>query len=159
MFKRVKNRHRVLLLCRDRDVSNDVLMLLSSHGYLVDLAESEAYALDLFLNYKHSIIIADVDLIPRNTADFSEVFHRARKKPVFLLINRNERSEKVLSYLRAGVDDLLTLPIYPDKLYRKVKRAAEYNKMQHDIEYHSGMVFLLKMLLPVVIAVALIISL
>ncbi|MGM0461654.1 MAG: hypothetical protein ACQEQ4_04460 [Fibrobacterota bacterium] len=159
MLKKVKNRHRVLLLSTDTEVTNDILMLLSAHYYLVDLAKDEARARDLFVNYKHSILIADVDLIPDTPQSFIPLFKAARKKPVFLLINRNERSDKVLSYLQNGVDDLLTMPIYSDKLYRKVKRAAEYNRMQHDIEYHSGMVFLLKMLIPVIIVITFLLSL
>lgn len=134
-------------------------MLLSAHEYLVDLADTEEEAKELFVNYKHSILIADVDLLPDVPQTFISVFKEARKKPVFLLINRNERSDQVLSYLTEGVDDLLTMPIYSDKLYRKVKRAAEYNSMQHDIEYHSGMVFLLKMLIPVIIVITFLISL
>lgn len=157
-MKKVKNRHRVLLFCEDQLVTNDVLMLLSSHGYLVDTADNYEEVCAKLLNYKHSILIADVDQLPEDPNTVFNLFRKARKSPVFLLINRLNSVEKIRAYLDAGVDDLLSMPIDADKLYRKVKRAAEYNRMQHEIEYHSGMVFILKMLIPVLMTIVFIIT-
>lgn len=157
-MKKVKNRHRVLLFCEDQLVTNDVLMLLSSHGYLVDIASSYDDVSTKLINYKHSIFIADVDQLPDDPNSVINLFRKARKSPVFLLINRLNSVDKIRSYLDSGVDDLLSMPIDADKLYRKVKRAAEYNRMQHEIEYHSGMVFILKMLIPVLMTIVFIIT-
>lgn len=157
-MKKVKNRHRVLLFCEDQLVTNDVLMLLSSHGYLVDTADSYDEVCSKLINYKHSIFLADVDQLPEDPDVVYNLFRKARKSPVFLLINRLNSVELIRAYLDAGVDDLLSMPIDADKLYRKVKRAAEYNRMQHEIEYQSGMVFILKMLIPVLMTIVFIIT-
>ncbi len=154
----MKNRHRVLLFCEDTVVANDVLMLLSSHGYLVDNASDYDEVCAKLINYKHSIIIADVDQLPDDPTHVQQLFRKARKSPVFLLINRQNSADKIRAYLDNGVDDLLSMPIDADKLYRKVKRAAEYNRMQHEIEYHSGMVFILKMLIPVLMTIVFIVT-
>lgn len=150
---KVKNRRRILLFCKDPKSRNDVVMLLSSHNYLVDIVENYEDLKFRMVNYKPSLLIADVDLLPRDSHEMLELFSKARKKPVFLLINSNENSNRVKSYIDQ-VDDLLTMPIDADKMYRKVTRAANYNKMQHDIEYHSGIVFILKLLIPILMLLA-----
>ncbi len=158
MVQKVKNRHRVLLLSQDSHNSNDIFMLLSSHGYLVDVvATFEAASLKI-LNYKPSIFIADIALLPPMPQETIEVFNEARKHPVFLLINDDEKSPIVQSYLESSVDDLLTMPMEADKLYHKVKRAANYNRMQHEIAYHSGIVFMLKLIIPILMVIVFILT-
>lgn len=151
MINKVKNRHWVLIFSDRSDMVNNIQMLLSSHGYLVDLAESFDEATEKMINYKPSIFIADVDRLPTIPYSVTDVFNKAKKHPVFLLINNSENSKKTKMYLDYGVDDLLTIPFTADKLYRKVKRAAAYNRMQHEIEYHSGMLFILKLIFPLII--------
>lgn len=151
--KNVKNRHRVLLASSDKHITDNVLMLLSSHGYFVETAETYEILSEKMINYKPSILIADVELLPTNPMVLTQLFNQAKKKPVQLLIDRDESAPIVKEYLHSGIDDLLTIPFDANKLYRKVKRAAEYNRMQHDIEYHSGMSFILKMMIPIVIAI------
>ncbi len=153
MQQKFKNRHRVLLASPDKSITDNVHMLLSSHGYYVDTASSYDELEEKMINYKASILIADVELLPTNPLILSQLYNTAKKKPVQLLIDRDENAPIVQEYLRTGIDDLLTIPFDADKLYRKVKRAAEYNRMQHDIEYHSGMLFILKLILPLFIAI------
>lgn len=153
MLQKVKNRHRVLLASPDKSITDNVLMLLSSHGYFVDTACDYQQLSEKMVNYKPSILIADVELLPTNPMQLAQLFNLAKKKPVQLLIDRDENAPIVREYLHSGIDDLLTIPFDSNKLYRKVKRAAEYNRMQHDIEYHSGMLFILKMMLPIFIVI------
>lgn len=153
MLQKVKNRHRVLLASPDKHITDNVLMLLSSHGYYVDTASDYSELSEKMVNYKPSILIADVELLPPNPMQLNQLFNLAKKKPVQLLIDRDENAPIVREYLHSGIDDLLTIPFDSSKLYRKVKRAAEYNRMQHDIEYHSGMLFILKMMLPIFIVI------
>jgi len=158
MPNKVKNRHRVLLASPDKKIIDNVLMLLSSHGYFVETAVSYDELADKMVNYKPSILIADVEVLPANPMTLSELFNMAKKRPVQLLIDRDENAPIVREYLFSGVDDLLTIPFDASKLYRKVKRAAEYNRMQHEIEYHSGMLFILKMMIPIIITIVFILT-
>jgi DNA-binding NtrC family response regulator len=158
MLQKVKNRHRVLLASPDKQITDNVLMLLSSHGYFVDTAEDYDTLAEKMVNYKPSILIADVEILPANPLVLSQLYNKAKKRPVQLLIDRDENAPIVQEYLHTGIDDLLTIPFDSNKLYRKVKRAAEYNRMQHDIEYHSGMLFILKMMLPLFLAIVFFLS-
>lgn len=154
----VKNRHRVILYAKDNDILNNIQMLLSSHGYLVDTVKSFEDLSARMINYKPSILIADVDLLPESTLLINDVFNKAKKKPVFLIINSGEDNLSTQRYLKYGVDDILTIPFNGDKLYRKVKRAAEYNHMQHLVEYHSGMLFMLKLISPIILVFLIILA-
>jgi len=158
MLRTVKNRHRVLLASSDKHITDNVLMLLSSHGYFVDTAMTYDEVSEKMVNYKPSILIIDVDLLPSNPATLMQLYNKAKKKPVQLLIDRDESAPIVKEYLHSGIDDLLTVPFDADKLYRKVKRAADYNRMQHEIEYHSGMLFMLKMMIPIIISIMFILT-
>lgn len=158
MLNKVKNRHRVLLASADKKIIDNVLMLLSSHGYFVDTATTFDELADKMVNYKPSILITDVELLPSNPMVMNQLFNKAKKRPVQLLIDRDESAQIVREYLFSGVDDLLTIPFDAAKLYRKVKRAAEYNRMQHEIEYHSGMLFILKMMIPIIITIVFILT-
>lgn len=157
-MRKVKNRHRVLLACKDKKITNNVLMLLSSHNYFVELADSYSELESKMVSYKPSILIADVNLLPQNPMVLQLLFNKAKKKPVQLLIEDNENQPIVKDYLKYGVDDLLTVPFDAAKLYRKVKRAAEYNQMQHSLEYHSGMFFMFLLSLPILITIIYLIS-
>ena len=127
-------------------------------GLTGGIGSGKSTVLQLFQDLGAQIFIADVDQLPNDPNTVINLFRKARKSPVFLIINRLNSIDKIRSYLDSGVDDLLTMPIDADKLYRKVKRAAEYNRMQHEIEYHSGMVFILKMLIPVLMTIVFIIT-
>ncbi len=128
-------------------------MLLSSHGYFVDSSSTFEETSEKIINYKPSIFIADAELLPQTPYSVTEVFNKAKKHPVFLLINHGEELTSTKRYLDYGIDDLLTIPFSADKLYRKVKRAADYNRMQHLVEYHSGMLFMLKLIIPLILII------
>lgn len=151
MINKIKNRNRVLIFSDSSSDVNNIQMSLSSHGYLVDNVSNFEEATKKMINYKPSIFIADVDLLPVTPYSVTQIFNKAKKHPVFLLINRGENKKNTKVYLDYGVDDLLTIPFSADKLYRKVKRAADYNRMQHLIEYHSGMLFMLKLITPIIL--------
>ena len=149
IINKVKNRHRVLLISNNEEVKKNFPLLLSSHGYLVDIAEDFPEAQEKMMQYKPSIFIGDITLLPDNPDMVVALFKQAKKFPVFLLIENEKRTQKQKEYIDSGVDDVLAYPYDADKLYYKINRAANYNRMQHEIAYHSGMIFILKFMLPI----------
>lgn len=151
MLGKIKSRQRVLLFSTVPTVNDNIFMLLTSHEYVVDVVFDYAVVCEKLVHYKPAIFIADVDLIPEHPEELMNIFVKAKKRPVFLLINRDETSNKVQIYLNYCTDDVLTIPFHADKLYRKVRRAVIYNRMQNDIQYYSGMVFILKLIIPILL--------
>ena len=148
MINKVKNRYRVLILSNTPKIKRDFSILLSSHGYLVDVVSSFKEAEEKLIQYKPSIFLSEIDLLPYNSKEITVVFKKTKKIPVFLVIDSGKTEKKLTRYID-DIDDILLYPYDADTLYYKIKRAANYNNMQHEIAYHSGMIFILKFMIPI----------
>ena len=158
MINKVKNRYRVLILTNTTKVKRDFSLLLSSHGYLVDIVTTFSEAEEKLTQYKPSIFLSEITLLPTNPLEVTSVFKRIKKIPVFLVIDFGDAHKKIKRYIEHDIDDILLFPYDANTLYYKIKRAASYNRMQHEIAYHSGMIFILKFMLPIFLLIVYLIT-
>ena len=158
MLQKVKDRQKVLILSKEKEIENDLHMVLSAHGYSIDITEDENDARERMFYYKPSLFVADITLLPEYPAVILAIFNKARRVPTFLIVDNGKSKEKLNRYLEYS-DEILQIPFSEDNLYHKIKKAVNYNKIIHDNNYYEGMFILLGLITPLIILLVFIITL
>jgi DNA-binding NtrC family response regulator len=158
MLQKVKDRRKVLILSEKKEIENDICMILSSHGYSPDITEDFDEAREKILYYKPSLFLANIKLLPEFPSQLLSIFTKARKNPTFLLIDNGKHKEQLNKYIEYS-DDILRIPFSDDNLYYKIKKAVSHNELIHDNQYYQGMFLMLKLMSPLFILLAFIITL
>lgn len=158
MLQKVKDRQKALILSKEKELENDICMVLSSHGYSIDITENENEAREKVIYYKPSLFVADIALLPEYPAVILSIFNKARKIPTFLIIDNGKSKERLNRYLEHG-DEILQIPLSEDNLYHKIKKAVNHNKIIQDNHYYEGIFLILKLMSPLLILLMFIITL
>jgi DNA-binding NtrC family response regulator len=158
MLQKVKDRQKVLILSLKKEIENDISMILSSHGYAPDITSETEIAKEKMIYYKPSLFIADIELLPEFPVQLLSIFTKARKTPTFLIIDDSKFKEKLNKYAEYS-DDILKFPFTDDNIYYKINKAVQHNKLIHDNHYYQGMFLMLKLMSPLLVLLAFIITL
>jgi DNA-binding NtrC family response regulator len=152
MLQKVKDRNKVLILSKYKEIENDIFMILSSQGYSVDILKDADEAREKIIYYKPTLYIVDIDFLPNYPEKLLAIFTRAKKIPTFLIIDNEKFKEKLNRYLEY-CDDILQLPFSEDNLYYKIKKAANYSKIVSDNQYYQGLFLMFKLMAPFLILI------
>jgi DNA-binding response OmpR family regulator len=157
MLQKVKDRNKVLIFSNRKEIENDIFMVLSSHGYSIDLTSDINEACDTIIYYKPALFVADIDLLPSFPAQLLAVFTKARKTPTFLIIDNEKSKEKLSRYLEYS-DDIIRVPFNEENLYYKITKAVNNNKIICDNQYYQGIFLILKLMIPLLILIVFLIT-
>jgi len=157
MLQKVKDRNKVLILSKEKEIENDIFMVLSSHGYSIDLICNIEEAKEKLIYYKPALFIADIGLLPNYPAKLLAIFTKARKTPTFLIIDDEKSKENLNKYLEY-CNDILKFPFNEENLYYKIQKAVNYSKIISDNHYYEGMFLVLKLMAPLLIVLGFLIT-
>jgi len=157
MLQKIKDRNKVLILSKEKEIENDIFMVLSSHGYSIDLICDVEEARDKLIYYKPELFIADINLLPDYPAKLLAIFTKARKTPTFLIIDDEKSKEKLSKYLEC-CNDVLKIPFNEENLYYKIRKAVNYSKIIGDNQYYEGMFLILKLMAPLLVLMVFLIT-
>ena len=124
-----KNRPRLLIISKDKSVRNDLIILLSGCGYFVDYVETRSEGIAKFRNYKHVIVILDVQALPRHPQRMFNLFRIYKKNPIILIAAHRDEEDQVYPFMKLGIFDILPLPFKVDYLYFVLKRLVEHSRL------------------------------
>jgi PAS domain S-box-containing protein len=116
--------HRILLV-EDEPVNREIAReLLESIGLAVDVAEDGSVAVQLAVDKRYDAILMDLQL-PR--IDGLEATRRIRSMPAYLdvpiiALTANAYAEDKSACYEAGMNDFVTKPIRPDRMYEALLR-------------------------------------
>ncbi|MCI1188604.1 response regulator [Hymenobacter sp. DH14] len=118
-------RGRRVLLVEDNPVNREVaLLLLESHGVLVDEAGSGLEALELFEQHRYDAVLMDIQMPGMNgldaTARIRAHADAARAATPILALTANAFLADAEKYLAAGMNDTLPKPFDEAELLRKL---------------------------------------
>jgi DNA-binding response OmpR family regulator len=112
-----------------------MVTLLSGCGYYVDYVENRSEGIEKFRNFKHAVIILDVQAIPRSPHRLLRLFSQFKKNPIILVLAEKKDEEKLYPFMHLGVFDVVSLPLNLDYLYFVLKRLITFSKLSAKAEF------------------------
>jgi DNA-binding response OmpR family regulator len=143
------NRPRLLVISKDNQVRNDLVILLSGCGYFVDYVMNRSEGIAKFRNFKHAVVIMDVHALPRFPKRMLRLFRVYKNNPIILIVARSDEAQLVYPFMRLGIFDVITLPFQADHLYFVLKRLVEHSRLIAQHEFIRRLISVLLVTLPV----------
>lgn len=135
------NRHRVLVVSGNTEVSNELVTLLSGYGYFVEYCQSRIEGMRKFRAHKQPIVILDVKILRGFPNRLFKFIQSVRKNTIVLIATGKSEEVEALSSLQLGAYDILSLPLKTDFLKTTLKRAMDHHRLILENIFVKNMVF------------------
>ena len=145
----LKHRTRLLIICKNDELRNDLVTLLSGYGYFVDYASDRRDGLRRFGEYKHAIVIVDVPTLPRVPRHFFTSFRIFTRNPIILIAAHENEMTRVYPYLRRDVYDVVQLPLNMGYLDFILKRLVAHHQQVNRHEFVTMTFLILFLIAPI----------
>ena len=130
-----KNRTRLLIICRDQQLTNNLVTLLTSYGYYVDYCFSRKEGILKFKQHKQAIVIFEAALLPKYPRHLFRIFKIYSSNPKILITAKAEEEEKIYPFLNNGVYDIIQLPLRYEYLDFNMRRLVAYDTLSARYEF------------------------
>jgi len=144
-----KNRPRLLVVCRNPAVRNDLVTLLTGYGYYVDYESSRQAGIESFQEHKQPIVILDVPALTPSPARVFRLFRVYRRNPVLLIAASKEEEARIYPYMRSGVYDIVQLPLRTEYLQFILRRLMEHSRLMNQNEFFGYVLAIIIAFAPV----------
>jgi DNA-binding response OmpR family regulator len=135
MRKFEKNRTRLLIICSDQNLTNDLVTLLTGYGYYVDYVATRKEGIIKYKQYKQAIVIFDAASLPKYPKHLFRVFKFYSSNPKILIAARPEEEKYIYPFLNNGVYDIIQLPLRFDYLDFNIRRLVSYDNLMARHEF------------------------
>jgi DNA-binding NtrC family response regulator len=127
------NQKNRILVVDDEEVVRDVLsMLLGAEGYLVDLAENAAQALDMVRGGDYRVVLLDLMMPEMDGLQVLESFQARESAPATIVLTAYATIERAVRATRLGAFDFITKPFKNDEILVAVKNAVEQQRLRDE---------------------------
>jgi len=143
------NRHRVLVISRNIEVSNELVTLLSGYGYFVEYCRDRIEGMRKFRAHKQPIVILDINSLRTFPKRMFRFIQTVRKNTIVLIAaNKNEEVE-AFERIAYGAYDVLHLPLKTDFLKLTLKRAMDHHRLTLENIFVKNTVFFGLVMAPI----------
>jgi DNA-binding response OmpR family regulator len=135
------NKHRLLILEDDPDISNMLRIYFTSQEYEVETAKRGAEALEKTRQKMPHLIVLDIMLPDMDGYEVCRALrtnNRTSYIPVIFLTQRDERSDKIQG-LELGADDYITKPFDIEELRLRVHNAIARTERESLTDPHTNL--------------------
>ena len=129
MGKLEKNRTRLLIICRDQNLTNDLVTLLTGYGYYVDYVYTRKEGIIKYKQYKQAIVIFDAASLPKYPKHLFRIFRFYKNNPKILIAAKSEEEQKIYPFLNNGVYDIIQVPLRFEYLDFNLRRLVAYDNL------------------------------
>ncbi len=137
MRKFEKNRTRLLIICSDQALTNDLVTLLTGYGYYVDYVATRKEGIIKYKQYKQAILIIEAALLPKYPRNLFRIFRFYSSNPKILIAARPEEEQKIYPFLNDGVYDIIQLPLREEYLDFNIRRLVSYDNLTARYEFYT----------------------
>lgn len=132
-----RNQKTILIADNDQLLAGVLRRKLQSYGFQVKISFSKASTL-----YKIREGIGDViclsDNIAEHTEDIKEIFSSGGVNCKYILLTKDRESQKIVTYFKAGADDVLSKPFTPEELGIRVQNTLRMRQKQEEERIVKG---------------------
>lgn len=128
---------RILVIEDDRSVSKLLRVVLSEHGYTIDVANSGEEGRTLAMRNEYDGIVLDLELGDRHGVEVLQSLRRGGRMTPVLVLTGREDSETIVQALDAGADEYAVKPISNDELRARVRALIRRGASGRNIEQLS----------------------
>jgi DNA-binding response OmpR family regulator len=137
-----KNRTRLLIVCQNQKLSNDLIALLTGYGYYVDYASTRKEGILKFKQYKQAIVIFEAALLPKFPRHLFRIFRIYTNNPKILIVARHQEEQKIYPYLNNDVYDIIQVPLRFEYLDFSIRRLVAFDTLS---ARHEFLIMLMKL--------------
>jgi DNA-binding response OmpR family regulator len=130
-----KNRTRLLVICQDQQLTNNLVTLLTSYGYYVDYCFTRKEGILKFKQYKQAIVIFEAALLPKYPGHLFRIFKIYSNNPKILIAAREDQESKIYPYLNNAVYDIIQVPLRFEYLDFCIRRLIAYDNLMARHEF------------------------
>lgn len=127
------DKHRILLVEDDREISNYNRCELEHAGYCVDTAENLTQAKEKLETFCPDLMVLDILLPDGSGVDFCRQLRASSPLPVLFLTSLND-STQIVNGLRSGGDDYIVKPYRFEELLARIEVSLRRLDMQKNIK-------------------------
>lgn len=135
------NRHRVLVISGNTEVSNELVTLLSGYGYFVEYCQGRMEGLRKFRAHKQPIVILDMKVLRIFPKRLFQFIHSIRKNTIVLIAASKKEEADAFDRVSMGAYDVLNLPLKTDYLKLTLNRAMAHHRLTLENIFVKNIVF------------------
>lgn len=144
----MRNRHRVLVICKNNQLRFDLVTLLSGYGYFVEESTTRLEGLKSYRSHKQSIVIIDLPILRKYSERMLHYIRSIQKHAIILITANNQQRADTLLPLAQGAYDVLGLPLKRDVLIHTLSRAKNHHNMLLENLFIKNILFFVILLSP-----------
>jgi DNA-binding NtrC family response regulator len=143
------NRHRVLVISRDTEVSNELVTLLSGYGYFVEYSQNRMEGMRKFRAHKQPIVILDTNVLRIFPKRLFKFIQQIRKNTIVLIAAQKNDETRAFEQLSMGAYDVLKLPLKTEYLKSTLNRALTHHRLTLENIFVKNLVFFAMLMAPI----------
>ena len=123
------NKHKILIIEDEINISNFVKTILETNDYQVLVAQNGATGKTLFCSHNPDVVILDLGLPDMDGCEFIQMARELSAIPIIVLSARTNESDKVKA-LDLGANDYITKPFGTNELLARVRVTLRTSRFQ-----------------------------
>lgn len=130
---------KVLIIEDNDELAKNIIDYLTTEGYVCELANKQAIALNKLDGFQYDCIILDILLPDGNGLEILNHIKSAKIRSGILIISAKNALDDKVTGLELGADDYLTKPFYLPELNARLKAIyrRKYLDGDHELQFHE----------------------
>ena len=153
MRKLYKNRPRLLLICSDTEVKNQLVTLISGYDYWVDAFEDLPSGYSSFKAYRHQVVMIDEAYLGKGGDQTVDLFKKIQRYCVVLGLVPAYRPNRVEQLMKSKLYDVVETPVFPEHLHHKIRRVVQFHKIVVLFNYFRFLILFMMLVVPLVLII------
>lgn len=150
----LQQRIRVLVVCKDPEVQNVMVALLTGFEFYVDYVDNVNEAVARFKAYRHPVVLLDQTFAVAQVRRLLKLFLLVQRDCLVMAISQPDQNLEELHRMDPGVFDLVELPVCSHDMQFRVRRLLRHHQTVCTLNFLKMMVLAFAQLIIPLVALA-----